>query len=233
VQIKMTKTIKNDHSEHRKRLRERFLQNNFDGFHSYEVLEFLLTFIFRQGDVKPVAKDLINCFGSFSAVLDAEPSEIAKIKGMGENSAVALSAMRNALKYYFSDSVKQNKLQMTKMSDLIEFVRSQISNRKNEVFMGIFLNAKNEVLHFAEISEGTLSQVSAYPRKIVESALKLQATSIILAHNHPDGVAAPSDTDVNMTNEIRQALHIVDIYLQEHIIIANQEYYSFRREGIL
>ena len=229
----MTKKLKNGGSGHRKRLRERFATNGFDGFHDYEVLEFLLTYIFRQGDVKPIAKNLIKTFGSFSKVLDADPSELEKVEGMGENSAVALTAMRNALKFYFADSVKQNKSRLTKMTGLIEFIRSQMGNRKNEVFMAIFLNAKNEVLNTVELSEGTVSQAFAYPRKIVELALKVEATSIILAHNHPGGVAEPSDSDVHITNEIDKALQLVEISLQEHIIIANQEYYSFKREGIL
>lgn len=229
----MTAKLKNTAVGHRQRLRERFATNGFEGFHDYEVLEFLLTYIFRQGDVKPIAKDLLKIFGSFSAVLDAEPSEMSKVNGMGENSALALSAMRNALKFYFADIVKQNKIQITKMTSLVEFIRSQIGSRKNEVFMCIFLNAKNEVLKVTELSEGTVSQASAYPRKIVELSLNYKATSTILAHNHPGGVAEPSDSDVYITNEIKKALQLVDISLQEHIIIANNEYYSFRREGIL
>ena len=229
----MTDSKINKSAGHRKRLKEKFAKSGFTGFHDYEVLEFLLTFIFRQGDVKPLAKELIKTFGSFSNVLDTEVNELAKINGMGENSAIALTALRNALKYYFADSILQKKQQLTKMTVLVDFINSQIADRKNEVFLVIYLNAKNEVLNFSELSEGTVSQVSAYPRKIIEQALKEKATSVILAHNHPGGISEPSDSDVQITQEINNALQFVDITLQEHIIVANKNYYSFRREGIL
>jgi len=229
----MSKSIVNINSGHRERLRERFVKSGFSGFHDYEVLEYLLTYIFRQGDVKPIAKRLIKTFGSFTKVLDAEPNEVEKIEGMGKSSAISLSALRGILKYYFIDSVKTTKMQLTKMTDLVSFVTSQIANRKNEVFMAIYLNAKNEVLEINEFSEGTVAQASAYPRRIVEAALNGKATSIILAHNHPDGVAEPSDSDIQITDEIKKALQLVEVSLQEHIIIANKDYYSFRREGLL
>jgi len=228
----MSKTIINN-SGHRQRLRERFAKSGFSGFHDYEVLEFLLTYIFRQGDVKPIAKKLIKEFGSFTKVLDAAPSELEKIEGMGKFSAISLSALRGALQYYFADSVKINKMQLSKMTDLVKFVSSQIANKKNEVFIAIYLNEKNEVLDVTEFSEGTVSQAAAYPRRIVEAALEYKATSIILSHNHPDGVAEPSDSDIQITDEIKKALQLVEVSLQEHIIIANKDYYSFRREGIL
>jgi DNA repair protein RadC len=219
--------------EHRKRLRKRFANSGFEGFHDYEVLEFLLTFIFLQGDVKPVAKELIRTFGSFSKVLDAKPEEIQKVKGMGERTSISLVAMRKALAFYFADAAKTQRLQLTKMSALIEFLRSQIEGRENEVLFAVFLNAKNEVLELKEMGEGTVSQASAFPRKIVEDGLKLKATSLILAHNHPGGVAEPSDGDIAITDEIQKAIGLVEISLQDHIILADNDYYSFRRNGMI
>jgi len=218
---------------HRQRLRERFAKSGFEGFHDYEVLEFLLTFIFRQGDVKPIAKSLITEFGSFSAALDASISKLSQVKGMGENSSLALVAMRNALKYYFADLAESQKIQLTKRSELIQFLRSQIGNRENEVLFAVFLNAKNEVLKTSELGEGTVSQASASPRKIVEQGLSLRATSLILAHNHPGGVAEPSDGDIAITDEIKKALALVEMSLQDHIILASNDYFSFVKNGYL
>lgn len=223
----------NEAKGHRQRLRERFAKSGFEGFHDYEVLEFLLTFIFRQGDVKPVAKSLIKEFGSFSSVLDASTSELSKVKGMGENSSLAVVAMRNALKYYFADLAESQRIQLTKRSELIDFLRSQIGYRQNEVLFAVFLNAKNEVLKTSDLGEGTVSQASAFPRKIVEQALGLRATSLILAHNHPGGIAEPSDGDIGITEEIKKALELVEISLQDHIILVNNDYYSFAKNGIL
>lgn len=218
---------------HRERLRERFEQGGFTGFHDYEVLELLLTFIFRQGDVKPLAKELIKTFGSFSKVLDASVEELSTVKGMGKVSALSLHAFRETMAYYFQNHATVDKEQITKMSSLVEMLRASIGHKQNEILFAIFLNAKNEVLATKELGEGTVSQASAFPRKIVEEALKQKATSIILAHNHPGGIAEPSEHDESITTEIQKALALVEISLQDHIIIANNEYYSFKRNNLI
>ena len=101
------------------------------------------------------------------------------------------------------------------------------------MLFAVFLDAKNEVLATKELSEGTVSQATAYPRRIVEDALKCKATSLILGHNHPGGIAEPSEDDLRITEEIKNALALVEIGLQEHIILADSDYYSFSRNGSL
>ena len=101
------------------------------------------------------------------------------------------------------------------------------------MLFAVFLNAKNEVLETKELGEGTVAQASAFPRRMVEEAIKLKATSLILAHNHPGGVAGPSDHDLRITSEIKKALELVDVSLQDHIILAGSEYYSFKRDGLI
>lgn len=225
--------IQEEKKGHRERLRERFEKNRFEGFHEYEVLEFLLTFIFRQGDVKPLAKELIKTFGSFAQVLDAPLEELEKVKGMGKVSALSLAIYREAFAWYHKSNLITDKEQITKMSSLVEMLRANIGHKANEVLYAIFLNAKNEVLNTKELGEGTLTQSSAFPRKIVEEAIKAKATSIILAHNHPGGVAEPSEHDESITSEIQKALALIEISLQDHIILTNTEYYSFNRNGLL
>ena len=221
------------HKGHRERLRERFEKSDFTGFHDYEVLELLLTFIFRQGDVKPLAKELIKTFGSFSKVLDASLAELENVKGMGKASALSLHAFRETMAYYFQNHATVDKEQITKMSALVEMLRASIGHKQNEILFAIFLNAKIEVLATKELGEGTVSQASAFPRKIVEEALKQKATSIILAHNHPGGIAEPSEHDESITTAIQKALALVEISLQDHIILANEEYYSFKRNNLI
>lgn len=218
---------------HRERLRERFLKNGFEGFHDYEVLEFLLTYIFRQGDVKPLAKQLIKTFGSFSKVLDAPIEDLEKVKGMGKVSAISLSAFRHTMSHYFKDKAVNDKTQVSKMSGLIEMLRASIGHKQNEVLFAILLNAKNEVLLTKELGEGTVSQTSAFPRKVVEEALRSKATSLILAHNHPEGIAEPSEQDISITKEIKQALALVDVSFQDHIILAGENYFSFNRSNLI
>jgi DNA repair protein RadC len=215
---------------HRSRLRERFTKNRLDGFQDYEVLEFLLSFIFTRIDVKPLAKELLKQFGSFSKVLDANIEELQKVKGMGKTSAISLVAFREIMSFYFKDKPKVDRLQISTMSGLVEMLRASIGHRENEVLFAIFLNSKNEVISTKELGEGTPTMASAFPRKIIQEAILLKATSIILSHNHPDGIAEPSDSDLSVTEEIRKALSFIDIELQDHIILAGEEYYSFKRE---
>jgi DNA repair protein RadC len=112
-------------------------------------------------------------------------------------------------------------------------LRANLAHKCNEVLFALFLNAKNKILPIKELGEGTVAQASAFPRKIVEEGLKLRATSLIFAHNHPGGVAEPSGPDIAMTQEKSKALALVDITLQEHMILAGADYYSFRRDGLL
>ena len=222
-----------EHIGHRERLRERFAKSGFEGFHDYEILEMILFFVFKQGDQKPLAKQLIKRFGSLSKVLDAPIEELQNEDGLGKNSSITIKIIRELIASYFTDRTQNNNLQLTTMSGLVEFLRSQIGGRENEVLFAIFLNAKNEVLLAKELSEGTVAQASAYPRKIVEDALKLKSTSVILAHNHPSGVNEPSDDDLRITTEIRSALLLIDVSLQEHIILSDSNYYSFARNNQL
>lgn len=214
-------------------MRERFEKGGFAGFHDYETLEYLLTFIFRQGDVKPLSKALIKTFGSFSKVLDASVDDLSAIKGMGEVSALNLHAFRELMAFYFQNKTTGAKLQLTKMSALVDMLRAALGQKHNEILLSIFLNAKNEILSTREMGEGTVSEAAVFPRKIVEEAIKQKATSVILAHNHPGGVAEPSDQDIKITQDIQKALVLLNITLQDHIILVNDDYYSFKRNNLL
>lgn len=222
-----------DPSGHRQRLRKRFAENGFQGFHDYEILELVLFNAIPQKDTKPLAKELLKTFGSLSRVLDATVDELASVDGCGTSTALYLHALRSLFAAYADDSVKQDATRLTTMSGLVEYLRAEIGNRQNEVLFAVFLNAANVVLATKEMSEGTVSQAAAYPRRIVEDALKWKATSLILAHNHPGGVAEPSEDDMRITEEIKNAVALVEVTLQEHVILAGEEYYSFNRNGLL
>ena len=225
--------IKNTTNGHRLRLRRRFCINGFDGFQEYELLEYLLTYIIIRKDVKPLAKELILRFGSFSGVMDAPIEELGKIENIGNVTALGIKGFRELMKCYFKSAVSESKIQITKISELVNLLRSQIGHFQNEVFYAIHLNAKNNILRQEILGEGTVSQSIIYPRKLVEQALKLKTTSLIIAHNHPGGIAEPSDADKTITTEIKQALSLVEVSLQEHIILADDKYFSFRRSNLI
>jgi DNA repair protein RadC len=228
------KTLENiKHKDHRARMRHRFHKNGFDGYHDYEVLEFILFYIFRQGDTKPKAKALIEEFGSFSAVLDAPDEKIAAVMGMGKDSAISLKALRHALGFYFDDLAKHKRLQINKMTELIRFLRAKIGDKQNEVMFLILLNANNDVITSKIVGEGTVTQAAAFPRRIVEEALQHKAVNTILAHNHPGGRPLPSEADLYITDEIKKALALVEVNLIEHIILTESEYFSFMRKNLI
>jgi DNA repair protein RadC len=218
---------------HRERLRKRFLDNGFRGFSESEILEYFLSLCIPRKDVKPLSHKLLHEFGSISKVIDQPVENLKSIEGLGEAAAVNIAALREFFGIYFTDKGRQDKDQITKMSSLLEILRASIGHKTNEVLFAIFLNPANEVLATKELGEGTVSQASAFPRRILEECLKLKATSIILAHNHPGGIAEPSGMDERITIEIQKALALVEISLQDHIILAGNEYYSFKRMGLL
>lgn len=218
---------------HRVRLRQRYLEKGFAGFSDREKLEYFLCLCMPRKDVKPLADTLLKKYKSISNVIDQTVDELKTVDGIGESTAINIAALRDFFGVYFSDLSKNKAETITKMSTLVEMLRASIGHKQNEILFAIFLNAKNEVLATKELGEGTVSQASAFPRKIVEEALKQKATSIILAHNHPGGIAEPSEHDESITTEIQKALALVEISLQDHIILANNEYYSFNRNNNL
>lgn len=218
---------------HRERLRQRYLESGFGGFTDREKLEYFLSLCIPRKDVKPLADVLLKKYKSISKVIDQPVDELKTVNGIGESTAINIVALRDFFGVYFSDLSKNKSETVTKMTSLIEMLQASIGQKQNEILFAIFLNSKNEVLTTKELGEGTVSEASAFPRKILEEALKQKATSIILAHNHPGGIAEPSEHDERITAEIQKALALVEISLQDHIILANNEYYSFKRNNLI
>lgn len=218
---------------HRERLRQRYLESGFGGFTDREKLEYFLCLCIPRKDVKPLADVLLKKYKSISKVIDQPVDELKTVNGIGESTAINIAALRDFFGVYFSDLSKNKSETITKMTSLIEMLQASIGQKQNEILFAIFLNSKNEVLTTKELGEGTVSEASAFPRKILEEALKQKATSIILAHNHPGGIAEPSEHDERITAEIQKALALVEISLQDHIILANNEYYSFKRNNLI
>jgi len=225
--------IKKTYEGHRERLRQRFGKSGFQGFQDYEVLELLLTFVLPRIDTKPIAKELLLKFKNFNGVLNADKRELQQINGIKQRTAEFLKILRASIEYYFNEKTKSGQIKFTNLNDLVTFIRASLYGKKNEVMYVIYLNSQNEFINSEFLSEGTVSETVAFPRKIVEGALKNNATTVILAHNHPGGLTEPSDNDNIITGQIKDALQIVDISLQEHIIISDDGFYSYRKNGCL
>jgi len=216
----------------RKRLRERFQKAGVDGMHDYELLELLLTYSIPRRDVKPIAKTLIDRFGSLAGVLDADREELARIKGVGEMSATLISLVRELYSTYLAENMKKGDV-LSSPESVLKFTRVRLAGLVNEAFMVIFLNVKNEVLDYTLLHEGTIDSVAIYPRRIIESALSKHAAGIILVHNHPSGNPAPSREDKALTGEITSAARTLDIRVLDHIVVGKAGYFSFLENNLL
>ncbi len=218
---------------HRERLRNRFEKSGFDGFNDYEVLEFLLTYSIPRKDTKALSKNLFERFGSLKGILAADIEELKQIDGLGRQSVIFIKSMNEFIKFYFEHQVEKNEIQFTTLEQTVTYLNGVIGNFKNEVVKVLYLNSQNKKIHSELVSEGTVNESYLNPRRIVETALKYNTTSVIVAHNHPSGVSEPSGHDDIITMKIAEALKVVDIDLQDHIIIAREGFYSYRQEGII
>ena len=233
MSAKKVKEKENPYSGHHQRLRERFARSGLSGFHDYEVLELLLNFVFPNRDTKPIARDLLTKFKTLNDVFNADLEELQEVKGIGLRSAIFLKLINEVLGYIYEEKALKEKQRFTKTSQLFEYFKAAIGNKKNEVMRVIYLDSQNRLIHAENVSEGTVAETVVLPRKIVEGALKYRAISVVIAHNHPDGVAEPSEHDDRMTEQIQNALSTVGIELQDHLVIAGDEYFSYRQTGYI
>ncbi|MGQ9508012.1 MAG: RadC family protein [Thermodesulfobacteriota bacterium] len=217
---------------HRERLRERFRKSGSEGFHDYELLELLLTYGLPRRDVKPIAKALIKRFGSFSGVLDASERELLEVVGMGPISSILIKLVKDLCCLYLEEKMKGRDV-LSSPKAVVDFVKMRLSGLPYEAFMVIYLNTKNEVLHYEIIQEGTIDRAVVFPRRIIEGALAQHASGLILVHNHPSGHNSPSEDDKNLTRSIILAAKTLDLRILDHIVVGKEGHFSFMENRLL
>ncbi len=223
---------KPDYLGHRKRLRERFRKNGTEGMHDYEVLELLLTYAIPRKDVKPIAKDLLKRFGSLSGVLDAGQKELEEVANIGPISSTLIRLVKETCGIYLAEKMR-NKDVLSSPQAVLDFARVKLAGLPHEAFMVIFLNAKNKVLDYKVLQEGTVDRAVIYPRRMVEEALAHHAAGIILVHNHPSGDSEPSPEDKQLTRSLTEAARTIDLRVLDHIIVGKEGYCSFLESRLM
>ncbi|WP_342666319.1 RadC family protein [Muricoccus aerilatus] len=217
---------------HRGRMRVKLLERGPDALADYELLEMLLFFAFKTGDTKPLAKSLINHYGSFAAVLAAPQAELMATRGLGEHSVAALKLVQaSALRLAKAEVMEMPVL--NNWDRLITYLNAALSREKIEQFRILFLDSKNRLIADEAQAKGTVNHTPVYPREVIRRALELHATALILVHNHPSGDPTPSRADIDMTKEIRTAGEVFSVVVHDHLIIGKGRHLSFRREGLL
>lgn len=217
---------------HRGRLRQRLLESKRGTLPDYEVLEVLLFASSPRSDVKPLAKTLIDEFGSLGRVITAERSALEKIKGVNEAAIASLRTVQEAAERLLKEEVKEKPV-LQSWKALLDYCRASMAYNKIEQFRILFLNRKNMLIADDLQEAGTVDQTPAYPREIVKRAIQLDASAVILVHNHPSGDATPSQADIVLTKQIMEALKVVNIALHDHVIVSTGEHYSFKSYGII
>lgn len=218
------------HDGHRQRLKERFLNEGLDHFEQVQVLELLLFYCIPRQNTNLIAHALLDRFGSVLQVLDAPLAQLEKVPGMGKSSALFLSLISSVWRY--TDLKKPKDEMLLTTEQYADFLLPHFAKCRNEVVYMLCMDAKRKVLSCREVGEGSVNSAAVPIRRIVEMALADNATFVVLAHNHPSGVAIPSGEDQLTTRHLATALSLVDIELIDHIVIAHDDYVSLRQSGM-
>ncbi len=219
------------HAGHRQRVKERYSKEGLENFAQHQVLELLLFYCIPQRDTNELAHRLLARFGSLPKVLRASKKELVQVEGIGENAACFLSLFQAVETYC---GIQESK-ELTVLEDIEQcgdYLAKFFCNKKNETVYLLCLDAKCMVLDCRKVCEGSVNAASISIRKVVDMALTANATSVVLAHNHPSGVALPSGEDIETTKRVARALQMVDITLSDHIVVADGEFVSLAQSRL-
>ncbi|MGF7163422.1 DNA repair protein RadC [Rhodoligotrophos appendicifer] len=217
---------------HRERLRDRFRDKGADSLADYELLELVLFRFMPRRDTKPVAKALIEKFGTFAEVLGAQPERLMEVKGVGESIATDLKVLQ-AVALRFSIGAAVQRPILSAWSAVLKHCRAAMAFEVDEQFRILFLDKKNRLISDEVQQRGTVDHTPVYPREVVKRALQLGASGLILVHNHPSGDPTPSRADIEMTRFIVEAGQKLGLVVHDHIIVGREGHASFKALGLL
>jgi len=212
---------------HRERLRQKLLSAGPEALAEYEMLELVLMQAIPRRDTKPLAKQLIGRFGSFAAVLAAEPPALQEVKGVGDGVVAMLKIVQHAAQLMQRQLIIKRPV-LGSWQQLLDYCHSVMAHEKVEQFRLIFLDGKNRLIADELQNIGTVNHAPVYIREVVKRALEFHALAVIMAHNHPTGDPTPSRDDILLTREIKKALDLVGIKLHDHLIIGKEGHASLR-----
>jgi DNA repair protein RadC len=217
---------------HRQRLRERLIAGGAENLPDYELMEVLLFAGNPRGDVKPLAKDLIERFGGFAEALSADPDDLLQVPGLGVAGTAALKSVREAALRLIKAELRDRPV-IGSWDRLIDYCRAHIAYGKVEEFHLLFLDRKNALIAHEQQQRGTIDHTPVYTREVVKRALELGASALILVHNHPSGDPTPSKADIAVTKDIVNAGKPLGVTVHDHVIIGRGRHTSLRDMGLL
>ena len=220
------------HEGHRARVKARYLEEGLDSYEDHQVLELLLFYCIPMKDTNELAHDMLKEFGTLAGLFEADPRDICIRSGVSETTAILISLIPPMSRRYLKGKWGEKPI-LNSSSKAGDYAVSLFTGRTYEVFYVICLDSQNRVNYADMVHEGTINEAPVYPRLIVETALRHQANSVILAHNHPGGSLLPSTADTEVTKRITTALDAIAIKVVDHIIVAGEKYTSFAEKGLM
>jgi DNA repair protein RadC len=215
------------YAEHRERARERFREIGAENLRDYELLELILFQALPRRDTKPLAKALLDHFGSFSEVLAAPEARLLEVRGVGDTVVHALKLVKAAAQRFARDPLRELPL-LDSWKSVIDYCKAAMAYEPIEQFRILFLNKRNQLIADEVQQSGTVDHTPVYPREVVKRALQLSATAIVLVHNHPSGDPTPSSADIQMTKQVVDVAKPLGIVVHDHIIVGRNGHASFR-----
>lgn len=219
-------------ADHRKRLRARFIDGGAQALPDYEMLELILFRAIPRQDVKPLAHSLLEQFGDFNRVITAPIERLKSINGVGD-AVITEFKIVEAAAHRMARSKIMHKPVLSSWDSLLDYCHTTMAHRETEQFRVLYLDRKNTLIADEEQAKGTVDHVPVYPREVAKRALELNASALILVHNHPSGDPTPSQSDIDMTNQVLAACTALGLTLHDHLIIGKSRELSFRGDGYL
>ncbi|MEL6618849.1 MAG: DNA repair protein RadC [Pseudomonadota bacterium] len=219
-------------ADHRKRLRTRFMDGGAGAMPDYELLELVLFRAIPRQDVKPLAHALMQEFGDFNRVVTAPVERLRGFKGVGDAVICELKIIEAAA-HRMARAKVLNKQVISSWDALLDYCHTTMAHRETEQFRVLYLDRKNVLIADEEQAKGTVDHVPVYPREVAKRALELNASAMILVHNHPSGDPTPSQSDIDMTHQVEMACGALGLTLHDHLIVGKSRELSFKSAGYL
>ncbi len=208
------------------------LKGGAEALADYEVLEFLLFAGMRQGDTKPVAKALLERFGSLAGVLNADPGALQQVKGVGETSAAALKSVALAARRMARSEVREKPI-LGSWQALIDYLSIDMAHLTIERVRVLYLDTRNRLIDDHHVGDGSVDEAAIHPREVIRRAMDVGASALILVHNHPSGNPEPSRADIQITQRIAEAGRLLGVTVHDHVIVGSEGHVSLRSKGLI